>query len=106
MLGEVVQRHQIPLCDHEKEDSRHWDDLTYINAWKVVLTRDFLSTQMFLYGERMIRTTLDGGIVNNDNTLTAGNSAYACDHSGTRNWFDVYLVCGQSRKLQERRMGV
>jgi len=72
----------------------HWNNLTYINAWEIVLTRNFLSTQVFLHGKWMVRTTLNGGIVNNDNTLTAGNFAYACDHSGTRNRFGIHFVCG------------
>jgi len=77
--------------------SRNRDVLTYIDARKVVLTRDFLGTQMFLHGKRMVRTTLNGGVVDNDNTLTAGNPAYACDHPGAWDGFGVHFVCSQSR---------
>lgn len=79
--------------------ARQYNNLTYIYAWKVVLTRNLLSTQMLLHGERVVRTTLDGGIINNNNTLTAGNPANACDHSGTWDGFGVHFVCSQGRQL-------
>jgi len=50
-----------------------------VDAGKPVFQSDFLGAQVLLYGDRIVGTCLDGGVVGDDQTLQPMNAAYAGD---------------------------
>ncbi len=74
-----------------------------VEAGQTVLARNFLRPQVLLYGHRKVGATLDGGIVADDDTLTAFDASYARDQPRAVDRLVIHLVSSKRRQLQERR---
>src|SRR5580765_4935848 len=74
-----------------------------IEAGQAVLARNFLRPQVLLHGHRKVGSTLDGGIIADDDTLAAFDAAYTRDQPRPVDRLVVHLVGGKRRQLQERR---
>ena len=77
-----------------------------VNAGQMVVARDVLGTQVFFHCHRVIRTTLDRGVIGDDDTLLTADAAYAGDDAGAGRIVVVHAHRGELRDFQERRSGV
>ena len=93
--------------------------LTNINTWQAMLTRNLLRTEVFLHlkvwtnerrqcdtcnqcaeltdSERVVRSTLDCGIVDHYHTFPSRYSPYASYDAGSRHVVGIDVVCSQLR---------
>jgi hypothetical protein len=58
---------------------------------------------MLLHRHRVVGAALDGGIIGDDDAFAAADAADAGDQARGMNVAAVHAVCGQRRKLEERR---
>jgi len=77
-----------------------------IDAWQRVLVSDLLSAQMFLYRQRVIRSTLDGRIVAHDHAFAPVDPSDARDDSSCRDVIVVHAVGGELRQLKKWTAGI
>ncbi len=77
-----------------------------IDARQAVLLGDRLGAQMLLYGQWVIGTAFDRGIVGDDHAFDALDPADSGDHPSSRYLFAVHLMCSQLADFQKRRTGV
>ena len=75
-----------------------------VNAWQVVLLRNFLRPQVFLDGQRIVRATFDGGIVGDDHALDTVYAPHAADDSGRGYLVVVDFPGRQLADFEERRV--
>src|SRR5678815_5957198 len=73
-----------------------------VDASQPVFARDFLGTQVFLDGDRVIGAAFHRRVVAHDHALTARNFAYTGDDAGRRGVAVVHAVGGELRQLEKR----
>src|SRR5918994_556175 len=72
----------------------------------MVLFRDLLGAQMFLDGQRKIRSAFDGGVVGDDHDLAMANAPDAGDDACGGGFAVIEIVGGERREFEEWRTGV
>ena len=77
-----------------------------VNAGEVALFCNGLGPQVFLDRNRVIGTTLDGGIIDHDHTLLTEYAAYARNDTGAGGFIVVHAVGGELRQFKEGGAGI
>src|SRR5690554_4487991 len=73
-----------------------------VDARQAVLQGDFLGSQVFLDGQRVVAAAFYGGVVGDDHAFGAGDAAHAGDHACCGDFFIVDVVGGKLADFQER----
>lgn len=74
-----------------------------VHAWQMVLLCDFLRAQMLLDCDRIVRATLHGGIVRDDDAELIVDEADTCHHTACWHFFlAIELIPSELRELHER----
>jgi hypothetical protein len=77
-----------------------------VDAGEAILEGDFLRAQVFLHGDRIVGTTLDRGVVGDDDRLAPMDDADPRRNAGGRSLVAEHAIGGQRRQLEERRVRV
>ena len=56
-----------------------------VDAWKTVLLGDFLSSNVFLHSDRVVRTSFNVWVVGNDDNRPSMDDSESCDNSSSWN---------------------
>ncbi len=78
-------------------------EIDQIDAWQAVLRRDFLRSQMFLYGNREIGSAFDCRVIGDDHAFPSGDASDPGDDSAAWNLIVIHPMRGELPDLQERR---
>ncbi len=80
--------------------------LDQVDAWQCIVGGDFLRTQVFLHGQRVVGAALHRRVIGNHHAFAAGNAADPGDQARPRQIHPVHALRGESGELQKRRAGV
>lgn len=117
-LGDAHARHLRLVVEDATEVVDVWEDVRLVgeigaagvnevDAWEVVFLGDGLRAEMFLHGDGVVGSSLDGGVVGNDHALDAVDGADSRhDTAGWHVLAVVHFVAGHLAEFEEGRPGV